>query len=155
MRTDAIVNAANESLAEGGGVCGAIFAAAGEKELGEACASIGHCECGRAVATPAFRLKAKYIIHTVGPVWEGGGKGEEEKLSSCYTNSLLLAREMKLKSIAFPLISAGIFGYPKEEAVRVAITAIRAFLRKSRMEVYLLIHQDPELLAFAKGLIKK
>lgn len=119
--TDAIVNAANEGLFAGGGVCGAIFRAAGEAELTKACRAIGHCDTGSAVITPGFLLPAKYIIHAVGPVWEGGGAGERELLTSCYTKSLALAKDYHLHSITFPLISAGIFGVPLDVAWECAI----------------------------------
>ncbi len=128
MHTDAIVNAANTALQQGGGVCGAIFKAAGESELQRACNAIGRIQTGQAVITPGFGLKAKYIVHTAGPVWRGGGEGEEEQLKSCYRNSLLLAKENGCNSIAFPLISSGIYGYPKEQALRVAADTIREFL---------------------------
>jgi O-acetyl-ADP-ribose deacetylase (regulator of RNase III) len=112
LDTDAVVNAANEFLAEGGGVCGAIFDAAGSRELAKACDAFGHCDTGSAVITPGFKLKAKYIIHAVGPRWAGGSRGEREKLKSAYKKSLELAYKNHCKSIGFPLISAGIFGYP-------------------------------------------
>ena len=128
MDTDAIVNAANTALQQGGGVCGAIFKAAGEVELQRACNEIAPIQTGQAVITPGFRLKAKYIIHTAGPVWHGGREGEEEQLKSCYKNSLLIAKENGCTSIAFPLISSGIYGYPKEQALRVAADTIRTYL---------------------------
>ena len=127
---DCVVNAANDRLAAGGGVCGAIFRDAGYTELTEACDAIGHCPTGSAVITPGFRLKAKYIIHAVGPIWYGGDHGEPEKLYSCYQKSLELAMENGCHSIGFPLISAGIYGYPKAEAWAVAIQACRDFLGK-------------------------
>jgi len=127
LDTDAVVNAANESLAAGGGVCGAIFSAAGRGELTVACKLLGYCETGSAVITPGFRLKAKYIIHAVGPVWEGGMQGEPEQLYGAYKNSLLLARENDCRSIGFPLISSGIFGYPKEAAWEKAFEACRDY----------------------------
>ena len=125
MTTDAIVNAANEELLAGGGVCGAIFSAAGYRELQDACDKIGHCPTGSAVITPGFRLKAKYVIHAVGPVWYGGTRGEKELLYSAYVSSLKVARENGCQSIAFPLISAGIYGYPLREAWEVAIRACK------------------------------
>ncbi len=127
MRTDAIVNAANAALAEGGGVCGAIFAAAGRAQMRAACEALGGCATGDAAVTPGFRLFARYVIHAVGPVWRGGTEGEETLLRSCYRRSLTLARELGLSSVAFPLISAGIYGYPYREALRVAKTEIEAF----------------------------
>lgn len=130
VKADAIVNAANTSLRAGGGVCGAIFAAAGAEDLTRACEAVGGVATGAAVVTPGFALPAKYIIHTAGPVWHGGGAGEPELLASCYKSSLKLAAEMGCRSVAFPLISAGIFGYPKDEAMRVAEASIREFLRE-------------------------
>lgn len=125
---DIIVNAANDGLWHGSGVCGAIFEAAGAKELTAACNEIGHCDTGSAVITPAFKLPAKYIVHAVGPVWHGGNKGEPKQLYGAYTASLLLAKEHSCHSIVFPLISAGIFGYPKDKAWREAIKACRNFI---------------------------
>lgn len=126
QKTDAIVNAANKQLFGGSGVCGAIFDAAGYDEMTEACKKYGHCETGDAVITPGFKLPAKYVIHTVGPVY-GENENDAELLRSCYWQSLNLAEEKSLSSIAFPLISTGIYGYPKEEAVRIAIDSIREF----------------------------
>ena len=130
LEADAVVNAANEGLKAGAGVCGAIFAAAGYRRLQDACDRIGHCDTGSAVITPGFGLKAKYIIHAVGPVWYGGKNGEREKLYGAYYRSLELASENGCASIGFPLISAGIFGYPLRQAWEVAITACRDFLNK-------------------------
>lgn len=139
MPVDAIVNAANSRLQQGGGVCGAIFAAAGVDKLQAECDRIGHCSVGSAVLTAGYELPAKHIIHTVGPVWQGGEHDEEIQLFSCYTNSLHLALEHGFSSIAFPLISSGIFGYPKDEALRVAISAIGSFLIQHEMTVYLVV----------------
>ena len=141
---DAIVNAANEHLLPGGGVCGAIFAAAGYEPLLEACRRIGGCKTGQAVITDGFMLAAKHIIHTVGPVWRGGGCGEEALLRSCYRCSLALAEKYGCRSVAFPLISAGIYGYPREEALRVAKEEIEAFLldpRREKIKVSLVLYR--------------
>lgn len=128
-RADAIVNAANSGLYAGSGVCGAIFAAAGYPNLQAACRAIGHCDVGSAVITPGFNLQAKYIIHAVGPQWRGGEDGEPQQLYSAYRSALNLALDHECQSIAFPLISAGIFGYPPEAAWQVAIKACQDFLQ--------------------------
>lgn len=154
MAVDAIVNAANSRLQRGGGVCGAIFAAAGAEQLQAECDRIGHCAVGEAVITGGYRLPARHIIHTVGPVWQGGEHGEEGLLYSCYQKSLQLALKHGLKSVAFPLISAGIFGYPKEEAFRVAITSIRDFLKDHDMTVYLVAY-DKETYELGKKVLEK
>lgn len=125
LALDAIVNAANEALAPGGGVCGAIHAAAGP-ELARACAALGGCPTGEARITPGFRLPARHVIHAVGPVWHGGGRGEAELLAGCYRASLALLRQASGTSIAFPAISTGIFGYPRAEATRIAVATLRA-----------------------------
>ena len=126
QEVDIIVTAANESLLGGGGVDGAIHRAAGPR-LARAGAELAPCEPGRAVATPAFDLApAKHVIHTVGPVWEGGEHGEDEVLTSCYVQSLLLAQELGARSIAFPAIATGIYGFPVERAARIAVAAIRS-----------------------------
>ncbi len=124
LETDAIVNAANESLAAGGGVCGAIHRAAGP-ELARACAMIGRCPTGEARLTPGFRLPAKYVIHAVGPMWRGGSEGEAELLASAYHSAMRLAAEHGLGSIAFPAISTGIYGYPLDQATGIAVSAVR------------------------------
>ena len=130
LDTDAIVNAANEALLAGGGVCGAIFKDAGHAELQVACNKIGHCDTGSAVITPGFKLKSKYIIHAVGPVWSGGNQDEPKLLYGAYRRSLQLAVENGCQSIGFPLLSAGIFGYPVDQAWRKAIQACNDFLEK-------------------------
>lgn len=129
--TDAIVNAANEGLREGGGVCGAIFREAESAELTKACNAIGGCKTDNAVITPGFDLPAKYIIHAVGPVWNGGKQNEPKLLYSAYKQSLLVAKEHNCHSIGFPLISAGIFGYPKDQAWRKAIQACQDFINNN------------------------
>jgi O-acetyl-ADP-ribose deacetylase len=121
---DAIVNAANTALARGGGVCGAIFAAAGP-ELDGACAELGGCATGDAKATPGFRLPARWIIHAVGPVWHGGGSGEPDLLASAYRRSLEVADEISARSVAFPAISTGIYGYPLDAATEIAVRTCR------------------------------
>ena len=128
MDVDAIVNAANEGLRAGGGVCGAIFAAAGKRDLQAACDEIGHCDTGSAVITPGFALKARYVIHAVGPKWSDGLHDEPEQLASCYMRSLDLAAENGCTSIAFPLISSGIYKYPKREAWEVALMSCATWL---------------------------
>ncbi|MCI8403055.1 MAG: RNase III inhibitor [Lachnospiraceae bacterium] len=139
MHTDAIVNAANQALRKGGGVCGAIFRAAKAAELEAECAKKAPCPTGRAVITGACGLAARYIIHAVGPVWQGGGRGEAEALAGAYRHALMLAEENGCESVSFPLISAGIYGYPKEEALMVATETIREFLKDHEMEVYLVV----------------
>lgn len=142
QRVDAIVNAANERLLQGGGVCGAIFAAAGARKLQKACDAIGYCATGDAVITEGFELPASYIIHTVGPVWHGGESGEEAKLASCYTRSLEIAETKGLKTVAFPSISTGIFGYPVEKAAKTAVKAVKEYVKDKDMEVLWVLFDD-------------
>ena len=139
MEVDVIVNAANTALQKGGGVCGSIFAAAGADKLQAECDRIGGCKVGEAVITSGYELPAKYIIHTVGPIWHGGHSGEAELLHNSYINPLKLALTHKCKSIAFPLISSGIYGYPKDQALQIAIAAIGEFLLGHEMMVYLVV----------------
>lgn len=139
MEVDAIVNAANPELEQGGGVCGRIFAAAGVEEMAAACDAIGGCPTGEAVITPGFNLPAKFVIHTVGPVWQGGKQGEEALLRSAYRSSLELAAQYNLESVAFPLISSGSFCYPYEQALAVALDEINRFLFQNEMQVTLVM----------------
>jgi O-acetyl-ADP-ribose deacetylase (regulator of RNase III) len=125
LKVDAIVNAANEQLAPGGGVCGAIHRAAGP-ELARACADLAPCPTGDARLTPGFDLPARFVIHAVGPVWRGGGSGEAELLASAYNAVLRLAMEHRLRSLAFPAISTGIYGYPLQSATEVAVATVRS-----------------------------
>ncbi len=127
LEVDAIVNAANEALAPGGGVCGAIHRAAGP-QLATACAKIGHCPTGDAQLTEGYDLPARYVIHAVGPVWHGGERGEPEQLAGCYRQAIQLAAEQGLESIAFPAISTGIFGYPLADATAVAVATVKQAL---------------------------
>jgi O-acetyl-ADP-ribose deacetylase (regulator of RNase III) len=150
---DAIVNAANASLIPGGGVDGAIHRVAGP-ELAEACRRIGGCPPGEARITPGFRLPARYVIHTVGPIWEGGHAGEDEILTRCYRACYNLARSRKLKSIAFPAISTGAYGFPQLRAARIAVREIRAALDRedTPLAVRVVCHGDITYRAYERAM---
>ena len=148
---DAIVNAANGALVRGGGVCGAIFAAAGP-ELDDACAALGGCATGDAKATPGFRLPARFIIHAVGPVWHGGDAGEATELASCYHRSVEVASEIGARSIAFPAISTGIYGYPPRPAAEIAVATLRTVDDRT-VELARLIAYDAATYALYRALL--
>ena len=148
---DAIVNPANRNLLQGSGTSRAIYQAAGEQELTAACEAIGHCELGRAVCTPAFGLPAKYIFHAVCPPWQGGGFGEAEQLAGAYHSALELAAEYHCESVAFPLLSSGNYGYPKEQAFRIAVDTITQYVMEHDMTVYLVLY-DRHSLAVSRKL---
>jgi len=146
LDVDAIVNAANSALAGGGGVDGAIHAAAGERELHEACAALGGCSTGDAKATPGFRLPSRWIIHTVGPVWQGGGRGERELLASCYRRVMEVAGGLGARTVAFPAISTGVFGFPRDLAAEVAVSTLRSLDTDVEQAILVAFDNETELL---------
>ena len=151
VAADAIVNPANRNLLQGSGTSRAIYQAAGEQELTAACEAIGHCDLGRAVCTPAFGLSAKYVFHAVCPAWHGGGFGEAEQLASAYHSALKLAAEYHCESVAFPLLSSGNYGYPKEQAFRIAVDTITQYVMEHDLTVYLVLY-DRHSLAVSRKL---
>jgi O-acetyl-ADP-ribose deacetylase (regulator of RNase III) len=155
LEVDAIVNAANRTLLGGGGVDGAIHRAAGKKLL-EACRTLNGCETGSAKITKGYNLPAKFIIHTVGPVWHGGNNNEDKLLENCYTTSLQLAFENECKSIAFPNVSTGVYRFPKERAATIAINAVNNFLKEHNepREVYFVCFDDENYSIYQKLLAK-
>ena len=153
VATDAIVNAANRSLRGGGGVDGAIHRAAGP-ELPEACRRLNGCETGDAKATPGFRLPAKWIFHAVGPVWSGGDRDEDRLLASCYRRCLQLAHDHQLKSIAFPAISTGVYGFPSERAAAIAVATVREYAESSGVERVIFVCFDQGTEAIYERLLR-
>ena len=151
VAADAIVNPANRNLLQGSGTSHAIYQAAGEQELTAACEAIGHCDLGKAVCTPAFGLPATYIFHTVCPAWHGGGFGEAEQLAGAYHSALELAAEYHCESVAFPLLSSGNYGYPKEQAFRIAVDTITQYVMEHDLMVYLVLY-DRDSLAVSRKL---
>ena len=145
VTADAIANPANRNLLQGSGTSRAIYQAAGEQELTAACEAIGYCEPGRAVCTPAFGLPAKYIFHAVCPAWQGGGFGEAEQLAGAYHSALELAAEYHCESVAFPLLSSGNYGYPKEQAFRIAVDTITQYVMEHDLTVYLVLYDQHSL----------
>jgi O-acetyl-ADP-ribose deacetylase (regulator of RNase III) len=146
---DAIVNAANSALAGGGGVDGAIHRAAGTGALRAACAELGGCQPGDAKATSGFALQARWIIHTVGPIWRGGSHGEAALLTSCYRRCLEVADELSARSVAFPAISTGVYGYPRTKAAETAVAALRA--ARTKVELVRLVAFDDETMALYRA----
>lgn len=155
QEVDAIVNAANTALAGGGGVDGAIHRAAGAAELQDACRKLGGCETGDAKATPGFALPARWIIHTVGPVWGGGARGEADLLAGCYRRCIEVADELGARTVAFPAISTGVYGYPREQAASIAVGTLRSVAAEGATQVELarLMAFDDETLRLYRSLL--
>jgi O-acetyl-ADP-ribose deacetylase (regulator of RNase III) len=151
---DVIVNAANAALAGGGGVDGAIHRAAGHADLQRACRALGGCDVGEAKATPGFALPARWIIHTVGPVWRGGTANEPDLLASCYRRSVETAEELGAKSIAFPAIATGVYGYPKDAAAEVAVRTLRSIRDSTSVSLARLVAFDSEMLRLYESLLR-
>ena len=143
VAADAIVNPANRNLLQGSGTSRAIYQAAGEQELTASCEAIGHCDLGRAVCTPAFGLSAKYVFHAVCPAWHGGAFGEAEQLASAYHSALKLAAKYHCESVAFPLLSSGNYGYPKEQAFRIAVDTITQYVMEHDLTCLLYTSPSP------------
>lgn len=155
VKAEAIVNAANQTLLGGGGVDGAIHRAAGPELLAE-CKTLGGCKTGEAKITKGYNLPAKYIIHTVGPVWHGGTQNEARFLADCYLNSLKLAKKYQIKTIAFPAISTGAYGYPKQQATEIAIKTVRDYLKNSQLEkVIFVVFNKEDYQLYQKILMNK
>jgi O-acetyl-ADP-ribose deacetylase (regulator of RNase III) len=155
LKVDAIVNAANSSLLGGGGVDGAIHRAAGPGLLSE-CRALGGCPAGEAKVTSGYNLLAKFIIHTVGPVWHGGSDGEERLLKNCYKNSLIIAEHLKIQSIAFPNISTGVYKFPKKKAAELALQVVKEFIKTSEyIEEVIFVAFDDENYEIYNELLKK
>lgn len=152
-RVDAVVNAANTALGGGGGVDGAIHRAAGHAELQRACRSLGGCDTGDAKATPGFALSANWIIHTVGPVWRGGNAGEAGLLAGCYRRSLEVADQLGATTVAFPAISTGVYGYPRDEAAAIAISTLRSMADRTAVSLVRLVAFDRDTFRLYESLL--
>lgn len=152
-RVDAVVNAANAALGGGGGVDGAIHRAAGHADLQRACRSLGGCDTGDAKATPGFALSAKWIIHTVGPVWRGGNAGEADLLAGCYRRSLEVADQLGATTVAFPAISTGVYGYPREAAAAVAVSTLNSVADRTAVSLVRLVAFDRDTFLLYESLL--